>query len=85
LVGDTDTKEAKKCFRITYTSGEVEVILATSLGVTEDLGGFVTFYIENRIFEEELVCLVNQSTIRKIETIVAPKVTFIVNGEKRYE
>lgn len=84
LVDKTDIKEPTKCFKVTYISSEVELIDATSMGVTEDLKEFVTFYTENS-FEEELVCMINQSLIRKIETIIAPKVTYYLNGEKKYD
>jgi hypothetical protein len=85
LVGATDIKEPSKCFKITYSNDEVELVMATSLGITEDLKDFITFYTETKAFDEELVCMINQSLIRKIETVKVPKVSYILNGEKKYE
>lgn len=71
LVDSIKPKEPNKCFKITYISGEIELVVATSLGVTEDLKVFITFYNET-IQNEELVCMINQNLIRKIETIIEP-------------
>jgi hypothetical protein len=84
LVDIRSGKEPEKCFKITYNSGEVELVMATTMGSTEDLKEFITFYIEDDR-GLELVCMINQFLIRKIETTLAPKVSLIVNGEKIYE
>ena len=85
LVDTINTKKVDKCFKISYISGEVELIMATSMGTTEDLKDFITFYIEETFGREDLVCMINQSLIKKIETTTTPKVTLIVNGKKQYE
>jgi vacuolar-type H+-ATPase subunit B/Vma2 len=84
VVDSKNTKEPNKCFKITYFSEEVELIMASSMGVTEDLREFITFYDEDE-FREDLVCILNKSLIKKIETVIAPKLTKITNGKKEYE
>lgn len=81
LVDTTATKEPDKCFKVTYTSNEVELIIANSMGVTEDLREFITFY-SGEGYHERLVCMINQSLIRKIETIILPKGEIIADEKK---
>jgi hypothetical protein len=85
LVDKTTIEKVNKCFKVSFVSGEVEFIEATSMGITEDLKEFITFYIDNNLFDDELVCMINQSLIKKIETVISPKVALIVNGKKIYE
>ena len=85
LVDQISTKEPNKCFKIYYTTDKAELVVATSMGVTEELKEFITFYIENNFIEDELVCMINKSEIKKIETTILPKVKSIVNGKKEYE
>lgn len=68
-------EKVNKCFKITYLKDTEEIIMADSMGITEDLQGFIAFYNE-----DDLVCIVNQGPILKIETVVAPKKEFGNNG-----
>ena len=81
LVNNQKTKEPNKCFKITYSSKDTELIMASSMGITEELKGLIAFYSD----EDNLVCMINQNYILKIETVIAPKIVSINNGEKKYE
>jgi len=74
LVDSSFKEEPNRCFKVSYISGEIELIAASSMGSTEDLKDFVTFYEENNT-NLDLVCMINQSIIKKIESIVVPSVS----------
>ena len=84
IVDIRGNKEPDKCFKITYTTGDTELIHATSIGSTEELKEFITFYDEADR-DMVLVCMINQYLIRKIETIATPKILIIKDGEKIFD
>jgi uncharacterized protein YqhQ len=82
LVDKTTIEKVNKCYKISFVSGEIEFIEVTSMGITENFEMFITFYNEDKYGDEELVCMINHSLIAKIETVISPKVSLIVNGKK---
>ena len=72
LVKSIPLKEPNKCFKVFYVSGEWEFITATSMGVTEDLKEFITFYNEVCYDTEDLVCMITKSLISKITAVEIP-------------
>ena len=60
-------EEVKSVIKLTYTSGDVELIDADSFGQSADIDQFIAVYNEDPY---EFICFINKECIQKVEIVL---------------
>jgi hypothetical protein len=66
LVTNKKDEEKPGYIKVTYASGEIEMIQADSFGVTQEMPEYITLFSDN---PDKLVGFVNNRYIKKLEII----------------